>query len=105
MSTFRPNFAKFLQKSQIRRYFYAEKQKRPDGRIKSKVYIGQVNGKPQYKYVYAKNNRELEQKIQEVKTKLGKGLDMTAERDSFKYWAEQWLKLKGTSKNRFEQRK
>ena len=71
-------------------------KKRPDGRIKSKVYIGQVNGKPQYKYVYAKNNRELEQKIQEVKTKLGKGLDMTVERDSFKYWAEQWLKLKKT---------
>jgi len=69
-------------------------KKRPDGRIKSKVYIGQVNGKPQYKYVYAKNNRELEQKIQEVKTKLGKGLDMTAERDSFEYWSKRWLKLK-----------
>ena len=71
-------------------------KKRADGRVQSQIYIGNVNGKPKYKYVYAKNNRELEQKVQEVKTKLGKGLDMTAERDSFEYWAEKWLKLKKT---------
>ena len=69
-------------------------KKRADGRVRSKVYIGQVDGRPQYKYVYARNNRELETKVQEVKTKLGKGLDLTAERDSFEYWAERWAKLK-----------
>lgn len=77
-------------------------KKRSDGRVRSKIYIGQIDGKPQYKYVYAKNNRELEKKVQEIKTKLGKGLDLTAERDSFKYWADKWLKLKQTqlSENR-----
>ncbi len=69
-------------------------KKRTDGRVRSKVYIGQVDGKPQYKYVYAQNNKELDKKVQEVKIKLGKGLDLTAERDSFKYWADKWLKLK-----------
>lgn len=69
-------------------------KKRPDGRLKSAIYLGQVEGKAQYKYVYADNNRDLEHKVQEIKTKLGKGLDLTAERDSFAYWAKRWLKIK-----------
>ena len=74
--------------------------KRSDGRVKSKIYLG--NGK--YKYVYASNNRELEAKVQEVKLKLGKGIDVTAERDTFGEWAERWLKLKKTevSEKRYE---
>lgn len=71
-------------------------KKRADGRLQAQVYIGLENGKQKYKYVYAKTNKELEKKVQEIKTKLGKGMDMTAERDSFKYWAEKWLKLKKT---------
>lgn len=65
-------------------------KKREDGRLQSKVYLG--NGK--YKYVYAANNKELEEKVQEVKLKIGKGLDVSAERDSFGFWADKWLKLK-----------
>ena len=64
--------------------------KRKDGRLQSKVYIG--NGK--YKYVYAANNRELERKVQEIKIQLGKGIDVSAERDTFGQWADRWLKLK-----------
>ena len=67
---------------------------RDDGRLQSKVYIGTKNGKKQYKYVYATNTKELEQKVQELKTKLNKGLDLTADRDTFGYWGEKWLKLK-----------
>lgn len=67
---------------------------RDDGRLQSKVYIGTKNGKKQYKYVYATNTKELEQKVQELKTKLNKGLDLTADRDTFSYWGEKWLKLK-----------
>lgn len=67
-------------------------KKRADGRVKSSVYIG--NGK--YKYVYAKNNRELEKKVQEVKLKLGKGIDVSADRDTFGEWAQRWLKIKKT---------
>lgn len=63
---------------------------RSDGRLQSRVYLG--DGK--YKYVYAANNKELQEKVNELKTKLGKGIDITADRDSFAYWAEKWLKLK-----------
>lgn len=63
---------------------------RADGRVQSRVYLG--DGK--YKYVYAANNKELQEKVTELKTKLGKGIDITAERDTFSYWAEKWLKLK-----------
>ena len=64
--------------------------KRKDGRVKASVYLG--NGK--YKYVYASNNRELDRKVQEIKLQLGKGIDVSAERDTFGQWAEHWLKLK-----------
>ena len=39
---------------------------RADGRLQSKVYIG--DGK--YKYVYATTQKELAEKVQEIKTKL-----------------------------------
>lgn len=63
---------------------------RADGRLQSKVYIG--DGK--YKYVYAATQKELAEKVNELKVKIGKGLDISAERDTFAYWAEKWLKLK-----------
>lgn len=63
---------------------------REDGRVKSKIYIG--NGK--YKYVYAANNKELAEKVQEIKLKLGKGLDVSADDDTFGYWSDRWIELK-----------
>lgn len=68
----------------------AKNTKRADGRLQSKIYVG--NGK--YKYVYADTQRELDKKVNEVKIALGKGLDVSAERDTFGDWAERWLKLK-----------
>lgn len=65
-------------------------KQRADGRIQSKVYIG--NGK--YKYVYAYGQKELQKKIEEVKIQLGKGIDVTAERDTFEQWKDNWLKIK-----------
>lgn len=69
--------------------------KRTDGRVQSKVYLGtDESGKKLYKYVYADNNTELAAKVQELKLKLGKGIDITAERDTFGYWRDKWLKIK-----------
>lgn len=65
-------------------------KKREDGRLQSKVYLG--NGK--YKYVYAATNKELQQKIDEIKMKLGKGIDVSAENDTFGYWSDRWIELK-----------
>lgn len=68
---------------------------RKDGRVKASVYIGlDADGKKKYKYVYADNNKELEQKVSEVKARLGKGIDVTADRDSFDFWRRKWLKFK-----------
>lgn len=69
-------------------------KKRSDGRLQAKVLIETVNGKHHYKYVYARNQKELDKKVQEVKIKIGKGLDLSAERDTFGYWKDKWLKLK-----------
>ena len=68
----------------------AKNTKRSDGRLQSKVYLG--DGK--YKYVYADTQRELYRKVQEVKLKIGKGIDVSAERDTFGEWAERWLRKK-----------
>ena len=65
-------------------------KKRSDGRLQSKVYLGDG----QYKYVYADNNKELTRKIDEIKLLAGKGVDVTAERDTFEDWSQRWLKIK-----------
>lgn len=71
--------------------------KRSDGRIKATVYIGlDENGKKKYKYVYARTAKELEKNIDEVKLRMGKGIDVSAERDTFGFWLEKWLRFKKT---------
>ncbi|MDE6519201.1 MAG: site-specific integrase [Ruminococcus sp.] len=71
-------------------------KRRADGRLQSKIYLGVIDGKRKYKYVYARTQKELNQKVDEVKIKLGKGLDILAQRDTFGEWAERWLRLKKT---------
>ncbi len=69
-------------------------KKRSDGRLQTKIYIGNFDGKAKYKYVYGKTQKELDDKVLEVKLALKKGIDITSDNDKFGYWAEQWLKLK-----------
>lgn len=73
-----------------------KKTKRADGRYKGTVFLGISDGRKMYKYVYARSQKELDVKLKEVYTKLGKGLDVTAQRDSFGLWAQRWLRLKKT---------
>lgn len=65
-------------------------KQRPDGRYRGSVHIG--DGK--YKYVYGKSQREVDRKVTELKIKLGKGVDVHAERDSLYEWIERWLDVK-----------
>ena len=65
-------------------------KKRADGFYQSKVHIG--NGK--FKYVYAKTNKELEKKVQELKLKLNKGLDLSESDTTFEECAEMLLMQK-----------
>ena len=72
-------------------------KRRADGRLKAQVYLGLKDGKRQYKYVYATTAKELDRKVQELKLKLGKGIDLTADKDTFGEWGKRWLRLKKTN--------
>ncbi len=67
---------------------------RADGRIAVQVYLGMVDGKRKYKTVYGATQKEASAKADELKLKLGKGIDISSENDSFSLWAEHWLNQK-----------
>jgi integrase len=71
--------------------------KRQDGRIAVQVYLGRVDGKRRYKTVYGRTQKEADEKALQVKLAMKKGIDVTAENDTFGQWAERWLKLKKES--------
>lgn len=62
--------------------------RRADGRYRSKIYLG--NGK--YKYVYAETVKELEAAVLEIKMQMHRGIDVSADRDTFRDWADYYLK-------------
>lgn len=73
----------------------AKLTKRADGRYQINVYLGtDENGKKQYKTVYGKTQKEVNQKAADLKARLGRGIDVTAERDTFEAWADRWLIIK-----------
>lgn len=69
-------------------------KRRADGRKQASIYLGIVDGKKKYKYVYAATDRELNRKLDEARTQLGKGLDLSAQHDTLRYWWDNWLKIK-----------
>ena len=73
----------------------ARAKKRADGRYCAQIYLGRdENGKRQYKSVYGRSPAELKEKETAVRLKLGRGLDVLSQRDSFETWADDWLRLK-----------
>lgn len=68
--------------------------KRKDGRYRVRVYLGIVDGKKKYKYVYGNTQKEANQKADEVKASLRKGLNLSSSNDSFAVWADYWLTYK-----------
>lgn len=68
--------------------------KRADGRYAVQVYTGRVDGKRTYKTVYGKSQKEANQKADEIRASLKKGIDVTAQNDSFEIWADYWLSAK-----------
>ncbi len=68
---------------------------RSDGRIAVQVYLGKgEDGKRKYKTVYGNTQKEADEKAREIKIKIGRGLNLELEKDSFKKWRERWLKYK-----------
>lgn len=75
----------------------SKRTKRPDGRYEDTIKIGyDENGKPIRKHLYGRTNKELDEKINAIRISLGKGLDVSAQEDTFSVWAEYWLKMKKT---------
>ncbi len=67
-------------------------KKRADGRYSAQIYLGKdENGKRKYKTVYGKTQKEVNQKVADVKAQLGKGFDILGAYNSFKQWAEMFL--------------
>ena len=75
------------------RFFMAKKsnKKRSDGRIAVQVYLGIIDGKRKYKTVYGKTQKEANEKADELKILIKKGIDISSSNDSFVQWADLWL--------------
>ena len=71
-------------------------KRRADGRIAVQVYIGKdkETGKRKYKTVYGATQKEADEKAMQAKIKLQKGIDLSAERDTFGQWATRFLVVK-----------
>lgn len=69
-------------------------KKRNDGRIAVQVYLGTVDGKRKYKTVYGKTQKEANEKAEELKILMKKGIDVSSSNVFFQTWAEHWLASK-----------
>lgn len=71
-----------------------QNSKRADGRIPVQVYLGIIDGKRRYKTVYGLTQKEADEKALQVKLALKKGIDVTAERDTFGDWSKRFTAAK-----------
>lgn len=65
--------------------------RRADGRIAVQVYLGTVDGKRRYKTVYGATQKEAQEKADELRAQLRRGVDMLTHGRTFSYWANQLL--------------
>ena len=70
---------------------------RADGRFEVAVYLGvdEETGKKIYKHCYGNTQQEADEKALQLKIEMDRGIDISAN-DTFKVWAERWLKNKKT---------
>ncbi|MCM1508401.1 MAG: site-specific integrase [Ruminococcus flavefaciens] len=69
--------------------------KRADGRYTCSVYLGKdVHGNRKYKTLYAKTQKELQKKYNEIKLQLDRGIDISAQNETFKKWADRYIRNK-----------
>lgn len=68
---------------------------RSDGRYMCRVFIGtDESGKKKYKNIYGKTQKEVKKKRDEAISKLSRGLDLSSQNDTFKFWADKFLESK-----------
>lgn len=71
-----------------------KKEKAPTKPVRKRVYLGKDGGRPIYKSVTGKTEEEAVEKALQIKIVRRKGIDVTADRDTFKKWADRWLEIK-----------
>lgn len=72
-----------------------EKRKpRADGLYRVKVYLGNVDGKAKYKYVYGSTPKEADEKADDIRARMKKGLTVDPGKETFGVWSQRWLRLK-----------
>ena len=70
-------------------------KKRKDGRYMLRVYLGlDENKRKKFKTIYGKSKAEVKQKESEIRIKFNKGIDVTADQDTFGNWVKRWLTVK-----------
>lgn len=68
---------------------------RSDGRIAVQIYLGRdESGKRKYKTVYGTTQKEANAKAAEVKAKIGKGIDILSQQNTFGAWRALWWSIK-----------
>ncbi len=67
-----------------------KRKPRADGRYQAQIRTGTVDGKAQYKYVYAKTQKELNDKLAVLRVEIGKGADLSQPM-SLSFWIDRWL--------------
>lgn len=66
-------------------------KKRADGRVQASIYLGRdENGKRKYKTVYGATQKEVDQKANEIRLQLARGVDLL-QPDTLGEWAAAWL--------------
>lgn len=76
-------------------FFMAKIKKRSDGRYAMQLYLGlSENKKRIYKTVYGNTAKEVQAKMNDLKVRVGKGMDVTSECRTFKQWADLLLSRK-----------
>lgn len=68
-----------------------KKTARADGRYQGKLLVAVEDGRPKYRYVYGKTQKEVNDKLADLRVKLGQGVDLTQER-ALTCWIERWLR-------------
>jgi integrase len=74
---------------------------RADGRIAVQIYLGRdENNKRLYKTVYGIKQSEADEKAKKIREDIKKGINYTADAETFRDWADIWLRLKETQVQR-----
>lgn len=78
-------------------------KRRKDGRFQTSVYVGMVDGKKKTVPVYGRTQKECKEKAAALKAKIGKGVNIIADRQTWAEWVSAWKEAKKFVKSEHQQ--